>query len=79
MTESQKQEFFADIYQLVTDRFVQGRDDHISFRQYRAAVCDHPSLMQIIGTVLPDTEVISFTHHSYYTHHCESATACNSN
>ncbi|GAU96302.1 hypothetical protein RvY_07765 [Ramazzottius varieornatus] len=58
MTESQKQEFFADIYQLVTDRFVQGRDDHISFRQYRAAVCDHPALMQIIGTVLPDTEMV---------------------
>ena len=57
MTETQKMEFFGDIYQLIVDRFLNGRDDFISFRQYRTAVCDHPALMQIIGTVLPDNTV----------------------
>ncbi|OQV22661.1 putative EF-hand calcium-binding domain-containing protein 1 [Hypsibius exemplaris] len=58
MTETQRTEFFGDIYQLILERFVNGRDNLITFWQYRSAVCENPALMQIIGTVLPDSQVV---------------------
>ncbi|XP_055355502.1 calaxin-like isoform X2 [Paramacrobiotus metropolitanus] len=58
MTDSQKAEFYEDIYRLIMNRIAHQKDDYITFKKYRTAVCDNPSLMQLIGAVLPDPEIV---------------------